>query len=113
MPIIILFLIRAYDGYKRKKISLRGYSIILFFLLVLTGGVLFNKQLFTYLESSHLTNSTPLSLFDVVQIAAIILLLYLVFRQTYRIEELQTKLSLLNQEIALRYPIKKSKNKKK
>jgi len=102
LPILLLFLVRIYDNYKRRKISTRGLVIILFFWLALFLGILFNQQIFNYLESSKLINSTPLSLYDTIQITAIILLIYLVFRQTFRIEELQNKLTKLNEEIALR-----------
>ena len=111
LPILILFLLRIYDNYKRNRISVRGLIILLFFWLLLTLGILFNQQLFNYLDSSHLISSPPLSLYDVIQITAIILLLYLVFRQTYKIEDLQNKLSRLNQEIAIN-DAKKPKAKK-
>lgn len=109
LPILLLFLIRIYDNYKRKKISTRGLVILSIFWLALTLGILFNQQIFNYLEKSNLISSTPLSLYDVIQITAIILLIYLVFRQTFKIEELQNKLSKLNQEIALRSINKKKK----
>jgi len=112
LPILILFLIRIYDNYKRKKISVRGLIILLFFWAILTLGIIFNQQIFNYLDESNLIASTPLSLYDTLQITAIILLIYLVFRQTFRIEELQNKLSKLNQEIAIRN-IKNKLNKDK
>lgn len=107
LPILILFLIRIYDNYKRKKISVRGLIILGGFWLLLTLGILFNQQIFNYFDTTKLTQSTPLSLYDVLQITAIILLIYLAFRQTFKIEELQNKLSKLNQEIALRNSKKK------
>jgi len=111
LPILLLFLIRIYDNFKRKKISVRGLIILLIFWTILTLGIILNQQIFNYLEKSNLISSTPLSLYDTVQITAIILLIYLVFRLTFRIEDLQNKLSKLNQEIALRNI--SSKNKKK
>ncbi len=102
LPILLLFLLRIYDNYKRKKISTRGLIILLIFWSILTLGILFNQQIFNYLEQSNLISSTPLSLYDTLQITAIIFLIYVVFRQSYKIEDLQNKLSRLNQEIALR-----------
>ncbi len=102
LPILLLFIIRIYDNYKRSKISTRGLVILLIFWAILTLGILFNQQIFNYLDQSKLIQSTPLSLYDVLQITAIIFLIYLVFRQTFRIEDLQNKLSKLNQEIALK-----------
>lgn len=102
LPILLLFLLRIYDNYKRKKISVRGLIILLIFWSILTLGILVNQQIFNYLEQSNLISSTPLSLYDTLQITAIIFLIYVVFRQSYKIEDLQNKLSRLNQEIALR-----------
>ena len=113
LPILLLFLLRIYDNYKRKKISTRGLVILLIFWSTLTLGILFNQQIFDYLEESNLISSTPLSLYDTIQITAIILLIYLVFRQTFRIEDLQNKLSRLNQEITLRDISKSNKQNKK
>lgn len=108
LPILILFLIRIYDNYKRRKISSRGLVLLFIFWLILTLGILFNQQFFEYLEKSNLIDSTPLSLYDVIQITAIIFLIYIVFRQSFRIENLQNKLSKLNEEIALKNTKKKN-----
>lgn len=107
LPILLLFLVRIYDNFKRSKISTRGLVILLIFWSILTLGILFNQQIFNYLDQSNLIQSTPLSLYDVLQITAIIFLIYLVFRQAYKIEDLQNKLSKLNEEIALRNSNKK------
>ena len=109
LPILLLFLIRIYDNYKRRNISARGLIILVFFWSVLTLGILFNQQLFDWLDQAHLISSPPLSLYDVSEIIAIILLLYLVFRQTYKIEDLQNKLSKINQEITLEIATEHSK----
>jgi len=101
LPILILFLIRIYDNYKRKKLSKRGVIILSLFWLVLLIGILFNRQLFNLLENNKLIDSTPLSLYDTVQITAIIFLIYAVFRQSFKIEELREKIAKLNQELAL------------
>jgi hypothetical protein len=101
LPILILFLIRIYDSYKRKKLSKRGAIILFVFWSFLAIGIIFNKQFFIYLENSRLIESTPLSLYDTVQITAIIFLIYLVFRQGFKIEDLKTKVTRLNQSIAL------------
>lgn len=105
----MLFLIRVYDNYKRKKLSRRGAIIISIFWAFLFLGVVFNQQLFKYLENSRLTESTPLSLYDTVQITAIIFLIYLVFRQGFKIADLKTKITKLNQTIALQSTRKRSK----
>ena len=108
LPILILFLIRIYDSFKRKKLSKRGAIILFLFWSFLTLGIIFNKQFFVYLENSRLIESTPLSLYDTVQITAIIFLIYIIFRQNFKLEELRDKITKLNQELAL-LNIKKNK----
>lgn len=108
LPILILFLIRIYDSFKRKKLSKRGAIILFLFWSFLTLGIIFNKQFFVYLENSRLIESTPLSLYDTVQITAIIFLIYIIFRQSFKLEELRDKITKLNQELAL-LNIKKNK----
>ena len=107
VPILVLFLLRIYDNYKRKKISKRGMSILLGFWAFAFVGIIFNKYIFNFLEKSRLIDSTPLSLYDVVQITAIIFLIYIVFRQSFKIEDLKSKITKLNQEIALKEIYKK------
>ncbi len=110
-PILALFLLRIYDNYKRNKISKRGVIILILFWSLLTIGILFNQQIFHYLDSSNLIESTPLSLYDTVQITAIIFLIYIAFRQTFKIDDLKNKITMLNQEIALTAINEKKKNK--
>lgn len=101
-PVIILFFFRIIDNYKRRRISFKSMAILLLFWLILTTGLIFNKYLFDFIRSSKLSDSTPLSLYDVVQISLIIFLIYIAFRHSFKIEELKNKITKLNQEIALR-----------
>jgi hypothetical protein len=101
-PVLILFFFRIIDNYKRRRISFKSTAILLLFWLILTTGLIFNKYLFDFIRSSKLSDSTPLSLYDVVQISLIIFLIYIAFRHSFKIEELKNKITKLNQEIALR-----------
>jgi len=101
-PVLILFLFRIIDNYKRRKIGSKSMIILLASWIVLTTGLIFNKYLFDVIRSSKLSDSTPLSLYDVIQISFIVFLIYITFRHTFKIEELKGKVTKLNQEIALK-----------
>jgi len=100
-PILMLFILRIYDNYKRKRISLRASILLGLFWLILLTGVLFNKLIFELILRSKLSDSTPLSLYDMIQIVAIIFLIYVAFRQSFKIEDLREKITKINEEIAL------------
>ena len=97
----MLFILRIYDNYKRKRISLRASILLGLFWMILLTGVLFNKLIFELILSSKLSDSTPLSLYDMIQIVAIIFLIYVAFRQSFKIEDLREKITKINEEIAL------------
>jgi len=100
-PILMLFILRIYDNYKRKRISLRASILLGLFWMILLTGVLFNKLIFELILRSKLSDSTPLSLYDMIQIVAIIFLIYVAFRQSFKIEDLREKITKINEEIAL------------
>jgi len=100
-PILMLFILRIYDNYKRKRISLRASILLGLFWMILLTGVLFNKLIFEIILRSKLSDSTPLSLYDMIQIVAIIFLIYVAFRQSFKIEDLREKITKINEEIAL------------
>lgn len=106
-PILILFALRIYDNYKRRRISIRAASLLGIFCGILITGIFFNKYFFDQILKSKLSDSTPLSLYDMIQIVAIIFLIYVVFRQTFKIEELKNKITKINEEIALNKNINK------
>lgn len=97
----MLFILRIYDNYKRKRISLRASILLGLFWMILLTGVLFNKLIFELILRSKLSDSTPLSLYDMIQIVAIIFLIYVAFRQSFKIEDLREKITKINEEIAL------------
>ena len=76
--------------------------MLILFWIALVLGIFLNKFIFDFLESLRIIDSTPLSLYDVIQITAIISLIYIVFRQDFKIEDLKNKITKLNREIAIK-----------
>lgn len=100
-PFIIFGMLRALRLYNQKAITkLRLVAAFTLWTAVFLGLV-FAQPLYEALAQSGLTDSTPLSLFDVVQITGIILALFLVTRLYGKIDNLETRLNQLNRELSI------------
>lgn len=100
-PFVVLGTINAVVQYKTKKISQLRYILYLTFWITILTGLVFAEPTYQWLAKSNLTESDSLSLFDVIQITAIILLLYTVNRINSRASALEAKVKDLHQEISI------------
>lgn len=100
-PFIIFGMLRALRLYNQKAITkLRLVGAFTLWTAVFLGLV-FAQPLYEALAQSGLTDSTPLSLFDVVQITGIILALFLVTRLYGKTDTLETRINQLNRELSI------------
>lgn len=102
LPIITLGILSATVGFKLGKISRKKLLLQILFWVVIFAGLASAETFYQYLFSNNLTETEPLSLFDVIQITAIIGTLYLLSRSIARAEMLERRLSQLHQEMAIR-----------
>lgn len=102
IPFIGLGVLNATINYKLKKSTWRSFIFRLAFWLLVLVGLFMAEPLYNFLFNNKLTDTEPLSLFDVIQITAIVILLYFVNRSRARIEELERRLQDLHQEISIR-----------
>lgn len=107
-PLIVAGMVNAVVSFKLGRSGRRR----LIFRLVLWGliflGLLFTKSIYDFLFSNHLTETEPLSLFDVIQITGIILV-FLIANQAYnRVDLLERRIQDLHQELSIR--LSKDKN---
>ena len=101
LPFIIAAIINLTTQYKLSKISrTRFVSWILIWTAIL-AGLVFAEPLYNWLFFNNLTVSESLSLFDVVQITAIIMLFYIVNRLLQKTEVIEKRLRDLHQEISI------------
>lgn len=111
LPLIIAGFVSVVTRYKLRKYSVwRMIAYLAFWTFVLLGLV-FTKSIYDWLFDRSLTDTEPLSLFDVVQITAIISLLYLVSRTVGRLNETEKKLADLHKELSLRLSSTKKRSK--
>jgi hypothetical protein len=102
LPFIIAGIMSALVAYKLRKLSRRKFIFqTVLWLLVLLGLVL-AYPIYTFLFSNNLTNTEPLSLFDVIQITGIVLLFFLVNRARSKLDTLERQVHDLHRELSIR-----------
>jgi hypothetical protein len=102
LPFITLSVIGAITRYKlnhsTKKRLITQVSI---WLLVLVG-LMSAECIYNWLFQHQLTQTEPLSLFDVIQITAIVIVFYIANRSHTKIESLEKRIQDLHQELSIR-----------
>lgn len=102
LPFIAAAVLSQVTQYKLGKSSgarLRVQLVIWAFIL---AGLIFAESIYNWLFARGLTQTDSLSLFDVVQITAIVMLFYVVTRLNQRVESLEIRLNDLHQELSIK-----------
>lgn len=107
LPIILLGVLGAITKYKLHRISKRQFLVQLFFWITVLISVIMIYPVYNYLSNNKLTNTEPLSLFDVAQITTIVFLLYALNRIRSKTETIERRLNDLHQEISIRLSSKR------
>ena len=102
MPFAIIGIVNATVSYKLDRLNKRRFisRIMLWGSVIL--GLIFAAPLYNYLFSNKLTQSEPLSLFDVIQITGIIVALFAVSRNRAKVDALERRMRLLHQELSIK-----------
>ena len=102
IPFILLSILAAITQYKLNRSTKKRlvtqvivWSIVLF-------GLASAEAIYTWLFQHKLTETEPLSLFDVIQITAIIIIFYVANRSRIKIEFIEERLQSLHQEISIK-----------
>jgi hypothetical protein len=105
-PLILLSMLGALTRFKlHKSTKLRFFIQIISWILVFVG-LASAETIYTWLFQNNLTQTEPLSLFDVIQITAIVVVYYIANRSYAKVEALEKRVQDLHQELS----IKLSKN---
>lgn len=102
IPFVLLGLLNCIVSYKLKNISRRKFVFQVMLLFIVGFGLVFASSLYSYLFNHNLTVSEPLSLFDVVQITAIIYLLFAYAKVQMKSEKIEQRVERLHQEISIK-----------
>ena len=107
LPLIIIAIGSLVVKLKLKKISAKRFTVHVCFWSLILIGLILAQPIYEYLFANNLTETEPLSLFDVVQLTAIVTILFTLVRTRTRLELTERKLNDLHQELS----IQMSKNK--
>jgi hypothetical protein len=102
MPFVIMGVTNALVSYKLSKISKRRFLFQLFLWLTILLGLLGAKPIYEFLFSNNLTDTEPLSLFDVIQITGIVFIFSMVNRLRSKQEIIERRVQDLHQELSIR-----------
>lgn len=101
-PFILTAILSALTQYKLGKSSKRRFIAQTILWLVILIGLLIAQPLYEWLYSNELTQTEPLSLFDVIQITAIVVTFYIANRTRAQLESTERRLQDLHQELSIR-----------
>lgn len=102
MPFVTMGIVSSTTQYKIGRLSKNNYLFQLLFWIFITLSLILAEPIYNSLYSSGLTSTESLSLFDVIQITAIIILLYGVNRARIKIESMERRFREMHQEISIR-----------
>ncbi len=102
LPLILIAITNVIVSYKMRHISLRRLVIKVSFWVIVLIGLLLTETIYTFLYDQGLTQTEPLSLFDVLQITAIIYVFFLVNRLYVKVDVLEKRVQDLHQELSIK-----------
>ena len=102
LPVILLALLNIVTQYKLRKVSKQRLQHQVLLWLVVLIVLVCSFPIYNLLSGKPLLDSSELSLFDIVQTTAIILIFYIVNRQRQRIEQNEKIIRDLHQELSIK-----------
>jgi hypothetical protein len=89
-------------SYKLSKISKQRATLQIVLWSVVLIGLVLAKPIYQFLFTNNLTDTEPLSLFDVIQITGIVILLFMANRARTKLDALERRVQDLHQELSIR-----------
>lgn len=102
VPFILAALLNALVDYKMRKITRRKFIIQNALWILILAGLIMAAPIYRFLFSNNLTQTEPLSLFDVIQITGIVFLLFVANRTHTKADALERRLQDLHRELSIR-----------
>lgn len=102
LPLVFAAIANAVISFKLNHISKRRLILKVGFWIVVLLALVSTKTIYTYLYNEGLTETEPLSLFDVFQITGIIYVFFLVNRLYVKVDVLERRVQDLHQELSIK-----------
>lgn len=100
-PLVIAGVLGSATQYKMGKSSRRRFTAQLMIWILILAGLIIAQPLYEWLYSQELTQTEPLSLFDVIQITAVVIIFYIANRTRIKLETAERRLQDLHQELSI------------
>ena len=101
VPIILTGLVRSWVAFRLRQTTRERASVRLLLWLFALISVVFVEPIYIYLTQNNLTDSDPLSIFDVAQITGIVLTFFIALRAFNKAEIAEQKYRQLHQELSI------------
>jgi len=101
-PLIVAGVSSALVEFKLGKLTRKKFIFQIVLWLVILIGLATVKPIYSFLFSNGLTQTEPLSLFDVVQLTGIIFVLFMANRSRIKLEAMERRVQDLHQELSIR-----------
>ncbi len=102
LPLVIIGFASSVVSYKVGRINKRRFIVRAAIWLIIAAGLIFSGPLYAFLFSNNLTQTEPLSLFDVIQITGIIFTFLIANQAFTKADAMERKLNDLHQEISIK-----------
>jgi hypothetical protein len=100
-PLILLALLMAVTSYKTGRSTRRRCTVLVVFWLLVGAGMLFVEPAYNTLVRANLTDSPPLSVFDIILLAGLVFLLFVVVQLYDKLNALSRKMSRMHEGLAI------------
>ena len=100
-PFVLAALLSALTQYKLGRITPQRFTALVIVWVIILIGLAFAHPIYAWLFSHKLTDTEPLSLFDVIQITGIIVVFYIANRTRAKLERLETRVQDLHQALSI------------
>lgn len=101
LPFILLSILSAVTRYKLNRLTKKRFIIQILIWLTVLIGLMSTESIYVWLFQHNLTKTEPLSLFDVIQITAIVIVFYIANRSHTKVETLERRVQDLHQELSI------------
>ena len=102
LPFILMAILGAVTQYKLKRSTRKEMIARISLWLTVAIGLALAQPIYDWLFSHKLTQTEPLSLFDVAQITGIVIVFYIANRTRSKVETLEKRVQDLHQVLSIR-----------
>jgi hypothetical protein len=100
-PLIVVAVLMALTSYKTGRSTRRRCTVLVTFWLLVGVGMFFVEPAYNLLVRANLTESPPLSVFDIILLTAILFQLLLMVQLYERLTNLSRKVSRMHEGISI------------